>query len=148
MLPWTETRRAVDDPMIRWIQNQVCCHCWVTKSCLTLCDSMDCGMPGYRIRFFQSIKKVRLGNFTVGSRDWKQRNFGSILLLWKKIQVWTQLGRYNRFFLKVFLKQMNPVPGRNRDTDIEKGHVDTVEEGESGMTWESSTDICTRMCIK
>ena len=43
---------------------------------------------------------------------------------------------------------MNPVPGRNRDTDIEKGHVDTVEEGEGGMTWESSTDICTRVCVQ
>ena len=104
-------------------------------------------MPGYRIRFLQSIKKVRLGNFKVGSRDWKQRNFGSILLLRKKIQVWAQLGRYNRFFLKVFFfKQMNLLPGRNRDTDIEKGHVDTVEEGEGAMNWESSIEIQTLAC--
>ena len=36
--------------------------------------------------------------------------------------------------------------GRNRDTDIENGHVDTVREGESGTNWEGSTDIHTTMC--
>ena len=25
-----------------------CCCCWVTKLCLTLCDPMDCSMPGFR----------------------------------------------------------------------------------------------------
>ena len=24
-----------------------CCCCWVTKSCPTLCDSMDCSTPGF-----------------------------------------------------------------------------------------------------
>ena len=28
---------------------------------------------------------------------------------------------------------MNLLLGRNRDTDMEEGHVDTVEEGEGGM---------------
>ena len=27
---------------------------------------------------------------------------------------------------------MNPVPGRNRDTDIEKGHVDTAQREKRG----------------
>ena len=26
-----------------------CCCCLVTKSCLTLCDSMDCSMPGFPV---------------------------------------------------------------------------------------------------
>ena len=33
--------------------------------------------------------------------------------------------------------------GRNRDTDIENGHVDTAGEGEGGMNWETSIDIYT-----
>ena len=41
---------------------------------------------------------------------------------------------------------MNLLPGRNRDTDIEKGHVDTVEEGEGAMNWESSIEIQTLAC--
>ena len=31
--------------------------------------------------------------------------------------------------------------GRNRDTDIEYGHVDTVGEGEGGTNWEIRFDI-------
>ena len=26
-----------------------CCYCSVTKSCLTLCDPMDCSMPGFLV---------------------------------------------------------------------------------------------------
>ena len=32
-------------------------------------------------------------------------------------------------------------PGRNRDPDIENGHVDTAGEGESGMNLEIRVDI-------
>jgi len=38
--------------------------------------------------------------------------------------------------------------GRNRDADVENGHVDAVGERESGMNWESSTDIHTLLCGK
>ena len=38
--------------------------------------------------------------------------------------------------------------GRNRDADVENGLVDTEGEGESGLNWESSTDIYTLPCIK
>ena len=31
--------------------------------------------------------------------------------------------------------------GRNRDVDKENGYVDTVGEGEGGMSWEIRTDI-------
>ena len=31
--------------------------------------------------------------------------------------------------------------GRNRDTDMENGYVDTEREGEGGTNWESNTDI-------
>ena len=37
--------------------------------------------------------------------------------------------------------------GSNRDTDTENGHVDTGEEGEGGMNWESSTDIHILPCV-
>ena len=33
--------------------------------------------------------------------------------------------------------QMNPLQGRNRDADIENGHVDTME---GWLHWEGSTD--------
>ena len=33
--------------------------------------------------------------------------------------------------------------GRNRDTNIDNGLVDTVGEGEGGTSWESSLDIYT-----
>ena len=29
--------------------NVNCCYCSVTKSCLTLCDPMDCSMPGFQV---------------------------------------------------------------------------------------------------
>ena len=39
--------------------------------------------------------------------------------------------------------------GRNRDTDIENGHVDPGEgAGEGGMNWESSPDIYTPPGVK
>ena len=38
--------------------------------------------------------------------------------------------------------------GRNRDTDVENGLVDTEGEGESGLSWESSIDKYTQPCIK
>ena len=37
--------------------------------------------------------------------------------------------------------QMSLFQGRNRDTDIENGHADTVGEGEGGMYWEIRIDI-------
>ena len=33
--------------------------------------------------------------------------------------------------------------GRNRDTDVENGRVDTAGDGEGGLSWKSSTDIFT-----
>ena len=33
--------------------------------------------------------------------------------------------------------------GRNRDSDVKNGHVDTGEEGEDGTNWERSADIHT-----
>ena len=37
---------------------------------------------------------------------------------------------------------------RNRDTDVENGHVDTGEEGEGGTNWEIRIDIYTLPCVK
>ena len=37
--------------------------------------------------------------------------------------------------------------GRNRNTEVEKGHVDTGE-GESGMNWEIRFDINTLPCVE
>ena len=33
--------------------------------------------------------------------------------------------------------------GRNRDTDVENGRVDTAGDGEGGLSWKRSTDIFT-----
>ena len=38
--------------------------------------------------------------------------------------------------------------GRNRDTDIQNGHVDTAGEGEGGTNWEIRFDINTLPCVK
>ena len=38
--------------------------------------------------------------------------------------------------------------GRNGDTDVENGLVDTVGEGKSGMNRESSLDIYILPCVK
>ena len=38
--------------------------------------------------------------------------------------------------------------GRNRDTDVENRYVDTEQEGEGGMSWESRIDIDTLPCVK
>ena len=37
--------------------------------------------------------------------------------------------------------------GRNWDVDVEKGHVDTVGEGEGGMNWEIRFDINALPCV-
>ena len=37
--------------------------------------------------------------------------------------------------------------GKNRDTDIENGFVNTVGEGDGGANWESSTDTYTLPCV-
>ena len=37
---------------------------------------------------------------------------------------------------------------RERDTDVKNGLLDSVGEGESGMIWEGSTDICTLLYMK
>ena len=38
--------------------------------------------------------------------------------------------------------------GRNRDVDIENGHVDTVGEGDGGTNWEIGIDIYILPCVK
>ena len=38
--------------------------------------------------------------------------------------------------------------GRNRNTDVENGLVDTVRKGEGGKDSESSTDIYILPCVK
>ena len=37
---------------------------------------------------------------------------------------------------------------RNRDIDVENGHVDTGWEGEGGTNWEITMDIYTLPCVK
>ena len=37
--------------------------------------------------------------------------------------------------------------GRNRVADIQKGHKDTVREGEGGMNWEIRINIYKLPCI-
>ena len=37
--------------------------------------------------------------------------------------------------------------GRNRDIDVENGHVDAGVEGEDGMNWEIRIDIYTLPCV-
>ena len=37
---------------------------------------------------------------------------------------------------------------RNRDIDVENGHVDTGGEGEGGTNWEIRFDINTLPCVK
>ena len=36
--------------------------------------------------------------------------------------------------------------GRNRDTDIEDGYMDTERGGEGGTNWESNSDTYTLSC--
>ena len=38
--------------------------------------------------------------------------------------------------------------GRNRDAEVENGHVDTEGEGEHGVNWEIRIDIYTLPCVK
>ena len=37
--------------------------------------------------------------------------------------------------------------GRNKDTDIENGLLDTEMEGEGEMNWKSKTDVCVCVCV-
>ena len=34
---------------LNWVVGCCCCYCPVAKSCLTLCDPMDCSMPGFPV---------------------------------------------------------------------------------------------------
>ena len=38
--------------------------------------------------------------------------------------------------------------GRNRDAEVEKGHVGTEEKGEGGMNLEIRIDVYTLPCVK
>ena len=38
--------------------------------------------------------------------------------------------------------------GRNRDVDVQNGHVDPGGDGEGGTNWEITTDIYTVPCVK
>ena len=44
--------------------------------------------------------------------------------------------------------QMNLLQGRNRDTDVDKRHVDTGGEGEGGTNSEIRSDMYTLPCVK
>ena len=37
--------------------------------------------------------------------------------------------------------------GRNKDTDIENGLLDTEMEGEGEMNWKSKIDTCVCVCV-
>ena len=38
-----------------------CCYCSVAKSCLTLCDPMDCLMPGFSVlHYLLEFDKINL----------------------------------------------------------------------------------------
>ena len=52
-----------------------CCCCWVTKSCLTLCDLMDCSPPGSSVHGILQARILEWVtiSFSTGSsqpRDW------------------------------------------------------------------------------
>ena len=49
----------------------------------------------------------------------------------------THIGNLEKWYWWIYSQ------GRNRDTDIEKRHVDTVEEGEGGTNWESNIETYT-----
>ena len=41
--------KTADSPPIANIFFSICCCCSVAKSCLTLCDPMDCSTPGFPV---------------------------------------------------------------------------------------------------
>ena len=45
-----------------WISNPIndccCCYCLVAKSCLTLCDPMDCSLPGFSLHGTSQARTV------------------------------------------------------------------------------------------
>ena len=59
-------------------------------------------------------------------------------MLYINAHVWNLEKWYTRTYLK----------DRNRNADVEKGHVDTVGEGEGGKNWESNACIHTLQCVK
>ena len=58
-------------------------------------------------------------------------------MLYINAHVWNLEKWYTRTYVK----------DRNRNADVEKGHVDTVGEGEGGKNWESSVGIHTLQCV-
>ena len=59
-------------------------------------------------------------------------------MLYINAHVWNLEKWYTRTYLK----------DRNRNADVEKGHVDTVGEGEGGKNWESNACIHRLQCVK
>ena len=58
----------------------VCLHVWLPKSCLTLCDPMDCSLPGFSVqRIFQARilewVAVSFSRVSTGPRDWTHISF-------------------------------------------------------------------------
>ena len=55
------------------VQLWIICFCLVTKSCLTLCDSMDCSLPGSSVHGISQariLEWIVISFFRVSSKPW------------------------------------------------------------------------------
>ena len=67
---------------------------------------------------------------------------------WSKLEIEKQILYINVYKESRKMYRWTCLQGRNRDTDIEKKHMDTKEGKGSGMNWETGIDIYTVICIK
>ena len=73
---------------VSWLMVCVCvCVCLVSQSCLTLCDPMDCSLPGSLIHgIFQARVLERVPfSFSRGSREWSTQEMNPGLLHCRQI---------------------------------------------------------------
>ena len=90
----------------------------------------------------------------------KRNEFESVLVRWMNLEpvCYTQWSMSERekqiLYISAYIWNLEKwycwtyLKGKNGDTDVENGLVDTVGEGESEMNGESSINICTLSCVE
>ena len=65
-------------------QNCCCLYCWVSKSCLTLCDPMDCSPPGFSVHGISQARVLEWVaiSFSRGSSWTRDRTHVSWICRW------------------------------------------------------------------
>ena len=95
------------------------------------------------MEYYSAIKKKEIGSFVEMLMDLESHTE------WSKSEREKQILYINAYMWNLEKWHWwTYLQGRNKDTDVENGRVDTAGEGEGGMNGETRFDINTLPCVK